>query len=698
MRFVYLLLDGVGVGELPDAAEYGDVGANTLGNVARVIDLHLPHLAALGLGNILPLRGVLPATSPSALPGRLAEVSKGKDTTIGHWEHMGIETKRPFPSYPHGFPEEVLAPFREHIGRDVLGNVPASGTEIIARLGEEHLRTGYPIVYTSADSVFQIACHVDVCPLEQLYAWCAVAREILTGPHAVARVIARPFAGTPGAFVRTKDRKDFSLEPTGTTYLDLLVQRGIPIVGVGKIFQIFAGRGVTEEWKVASNDDNLARVTDFLESGRDGLLFSNLVDFDMAWGHRNDPEGFARGLEAVDRALPRLLAALAPEDRLLLTADHGVDPTTVGTDHTREYVPLLYYPGPAGAPPTCYQGMMADTGATAYTRLTGEEPPLGGRDVEALTPARGWRACPTVRALGHGRPLGTADACVVPVTHGDQEVAGAAAFLRERWGSAPTIAVVLGSGASGAVDLDPDEAGRLDGAQVPGWPQPSVAGHAGAISLGCVGGHGVVVVDGRVHLYEGRDLGAVQFAVRVLAGWGVQRVVLTNAAGSLRAGLAPGTVLSVDRILDFQVPELLGQAEDGPDEIRFAPVDPGGAPGITYAAVPGPQYETAAEVAVLGSLGADVVGMSAAAEIRAALDEGLRVAVLSVVTNAAAEVAPNIDARPDAGEAAAGVADTSADGAGGPSAHDGVLAAGRSALPQLRAAIEEVVRRWESGG
>ena len=691
MRFVYLVLDGVGAGALPDAHEYGDVRTNTLGNVTRVVDLHLPHLAALGLGNILPLRGVPPAAVPTALPGRLAEVSKGKDTTIGHWEHMGIQTTRPFPTYPDGFPEEVLAPFRAGIGRDVLGNVAASGTEIIARLGEEHVHSGRPIVYTSADSVFQIACHTDVCPLEQLYAWCALARRLLTGPHAVARVIARPFTGEPGAFVRTKDRKDFSLEPTGTTYLDLLTARGVPVIGVGKISQIFAGRGVSEEWKVATNDENLALVTEFLESARDGFLFSNLVDFDMVWGHRNDPEGFARGLEAVDRALPRMLGALAPGDRLLLTADHGVDPTTVGTDHTREYVPLLSYPRPTDAPPACYEGLMTDTGATVYARMTGEAPPLGGRDVEKLAPARGWRPYPAVLPVGRfATPL--------PVTRGPDDAAEAAAVLRARWGTAPATAVILGSGGVGAIAADADEAVPLSVAEVPGWPAPGVAGHAGTIGIGRLEARRVVVLDGRAHLYEGNDLGAAQFAVRALARWGVRGVVLTNASGSLHEGITPGSVVRVRRLLDFQVPEVLGDAEEGPDEVALGDDAADSAPGVTYAAVPGPQFETPAEVAVLRSLGADVVGMSAAAEVRAALDEGLRVAVLSVPTNAAGRSATDAAMSSAAAMSPdAGLTAPPHTVPGPPGEHDRVLAVGRAALPALRAAVAATVAVWEPG-
>lgn len=635
-RFLFMVLDGVGAGALPDAAAYGDEGANTLGNLARFVDLDLPNLRALGLGNIVPLRGLPPVTCPRAMPGRLRELSVGKDTTNGHWEHMGVVSELAFPTYPEGFPEEVLQPFRERIGSDVLGNKAASGTEIIAELGEEHMATGFPIVYTSADSVFQIACHVDVVPLEELYRYCTVAREILTGPHAVARVIARPFTGRPGAFVRTKDRKDFSLEPTGTTYLDLLVERGVPVLGIGKIHQIFAGRGVTEEHKVGSNRENLELVRRFLDDGREGLIFTNLVDFDMVWGHRNDLEGFAAGLREVDDALPAIVEALGPEDRLLITADHGVDPTTVGTDHTREYVPLLYYPRPAKTPGKVYRGLMADSGATAFLHLTGERPPLRGRPLEDLAPEDGWKAYPPMLAC---RPN-------VPCSVGPQEAAEAAAFLRERLGRAPETAVILGTG------LDRYGEG-LDGTReipysaIPHWHRTAVPGHRGSLLKGRRRGAPVCVLRGRNHGYEGYDQSELQLPVHTLAAWGVRRVVVTNAAGALDPALPVGEVVWVGTVLDLQTPEPDGRPARlvvhsgartgaGAEGAMFS----GGASKahvVTYVALPGPQYETAAEVRVLRRLGGDIVGMSTAPEVRAAAEEGLEITVLSVVTNQAGE-------------------------------------------------------------
>ncbi|MBN1632085.1 MAG: phosphopentomutase, partial [Thermoleophilia bacterium] len=300
-RFIFVVLDGVGVGALPDAAAYGDAGADTLGNLSRIVPLRLPFLERCGLGNIVPTLGVPPEPQPLCLPGRLAPRSAGKDTTVGHWEHMGLVSPDPFPTYPAGFPDEIIKPFTRRIGVGVLGNKPASGTAIIAELGKEHLATRKPIVYTSADSVFQIASHVDVVPLEQLYSWCKIARELLSGRHAVARVIARPFMGPPGSFVRTKDRRDYSLDPPGPLYLDLLHQAGVPVLALGKISEVFVGRGVSRAVKVGSNDENLALVQD-LVAGRsrglpfdEGLLMTNLVDFDMLWGHRNDVDGFARG-------------------------------------------------------------------------------------------------------------------------------------------------------------------------------------------------------------------------------------------------------------------------------------------------------------------------------------------------------------------------------------------------------------------
>lgn len=643
-RFVYLMLDGVGVGALPDAAAFGDAGADTLGNLSRVVDLDLPNLRLLGLGDLHPLRGVLPLAEPLALPGRLAELSAGKDTTNGHWEHMGVVTSRPFPTYPDGFPEEVLARFRQQIGRGLLGNKAASGTDIIAELGEEHVVSGCPIVYTSADSVFQIACHVEVVPLAELYRYCEIARRILTGPHAVARVIARPFSGSAGAFVRTKDRKDFSLAPPSPTYLDLLTDRGVPVTGVGKIHQIFAGRGVDEEIKVASNDENLAVVTHLLERGRTGLIFTNLVDFDMAWGHRNDVDGFAAGLSALDRALPTLFGLLGPDDRLLITADHGVDPTTVGTDHTREYVPLLYYPRPPAAPEAAYQGSMWDTGATVYAHLVGEPPPLGGRSIELLDPERGWRPYPVVSA---SRPD-------LPGTIGPAEADAAAAHVRACLGEAPDLAVVLGSGLDSVADAfgdnDQEAAAGLNYDEIPHWPSSSVDGHRGRLEVRCGPEGRIAFLRGRVHEYEGADPAAVELPVRTLARWGVRRLVLTAASGGLGSAATSGDVALVTRVLDCRstaadgFPQVRAATSDViAEELRRLP-DPGEGErmrplnAVTYVALPGPQYETAAEVEVLRGLGGDVVGMSIAAELQAAVDEGLEAMVLTVVTNAAGEV------------------------------------------------------------
>ncbi len=341
-RVILIVLDSVGVGELPDAAAYGDAGTNTLANTARAVGgLSLPHLEALGLGNIIPVPGVPPASRPRAAYGKMATLSAGKDTTTGHWELAGLVLDRPFPVYPDGFPAALIAAFEARIGRPTLGNRPASGTAIIEELGAEHVRTGAPIVYTSADSVFQVAAHEEVIPVEELYRICRVARELLTGEHAPARVIARPFAGPPGRFARTPRRKDFSLPPSGETILDALKKRGHAVVGVGKIGNIFAERGLTESFPTRDNEQGVDRTLAVLRTFPSGLVFTNLIEFDMLYGHRNDAHGYAAALAAFDRRLPEILGALATEDLLVLTADHGCDPTTAGTDHTREYVPLL---------------------------------------------------------------------------------------------------------------------------------------------------------------------------------------------------------------------------------------------------------------------------------------------------------------------------------------------------------------------
>jgi phosphopentomutase len=372
-RVFLLVLDGVGVGEAPDAAEYGDAGCNTLAHVAQAAGgLRLPHLESLGLGHVGDFAGVRRVGDPDGCFGRMAERSKGKDTTTGHWELAGQVVEKPFPTYPQGFPDEIIRPFEEAIGRRVLGNRPASGTAIIAALGEEHLRTGRPIVYTSADSVFQVAAHERIVPPAELYRWCRAARRLLAPPHQVARVIARPFTGEPGAFVRTEGRKDFSLDPPGRTLLDLLQASGQPVVAIGKIHDLFNGRGVSRALHAGNNGTVMDEVLRALATVPRGLIFANLVDFDMLYGHRNDALGYARALEAFDERLGALLKGLRPGDLLLLTADHGNDPTTPGTDHTREYVPLLAW-GPRltrgvnlGTRPT-----FADLGRTVSDALGG---------------------------------------------------------------------------------------------------------------------------------------------------------------------------------------------------------------------------------------------------------------------------------------------------------------------------------------
>lgn len=343
-RFVLIVLDGVGIGELPDAFAYKDEGSNTLVNVARAVGgLELPSLARLGLGKVAEVPGLSGVPEPVGCFGRMAERSPGKDTTTGHWEIAGLILDRPFPVYPGGFPQDLIEFFEERIGRRVLGNKAASGTEIIAELGAEHMRTGYPIVYTSADSVFQIAAHEEIIPVEELYRICRIAREMLTGRHAVARVIARPFLGRPGAFVRTARRHDFSLPPPAPTILDQLQKNGFTVSAVGKIEDIFAGRGITRAAHTKDNMDGVDKVLEMMRDSGPGLIFANLVDFDMLYGHRNNAEGFARALAAFDRRLPEIMALLRPEDILIVTADHGCDPTTSSTDHSREYVPLLVY-------------------------------------------------------------------------------------------------------------------------------------------------------------------------------------------------------------------------------------------------------------------------------------------------------------------------------------------------------------------
>ena len=340
-RVIWIVLDSVGIGELPDAAQYGDIGSDTLGNIARRRRLNLPNLCSLGLANIRRFEGLEPVAEPAGAYGRCALASPGKDTTTGHWEMAGIHLEKPFPLYPNGFPPEIIGAIESRIGRSTIGNCAASGTEIIWKLGDEHMRTGSPIVYTSADSVFQIAAHEEIIPLWELYKICETARGILTGPYEVGRVIARPFIGTPGAFERTANRKDYAVAPPQGMLLDKLEERGIVVHGVGKISDIFLSRGIRFSDKTKNNPDGMAKTIEAMDETPDGLIFVNLVDFDQVYGHRNDVDGYAGALEEADAWLPTLFAKVGSEDLAILTADHGNDPTTPSTDHCREYVPLL---------------------------------------------------------------------------------------------------------------------------------------------------------------------------------------------------------------------------------------------------------------------------------------------------------------------------------------------------------------------
>lgn len=337
------MLDSLGIGELPDAKEYGDEGSNTLGHISYAVDLGLPNLEKMGLGLLGDFRGIRRASKPYASYGIMSERSKGKDTTTGHWEMMGIILEEPFPTYPKGFPGDIIDSFRKAIGADILGNIPASGTEIIKILGEEHLKTGKPIIYTSADSVFQIAAHEEIIPLERLYEICKIARRILVSPHAVSRVIARPFVGKPGSFMRTVNRRDFSVDPPKSALLDKMKEAGLEVVGIGKIEDLFAGHGITSSIHIRSNMDGVDQMINQIDNADTGIIFTNLVDFDTLYGHRNDPAGYARALAEFDKRLPEITAAMREEDLLIITADHGNDPTTPSTDHSREYVPLLVY-------------------------------------------------------------------------------------------------------------------------------------------------------------------------------------------------------------------------------------------------------------------------------------------------------------------------------------------------------------------
>jgi phosphopentomutase len=386
-RIVWIVLDSVGIGELPDAADYGDAGRDTLGHIARARPLHIPNLVRLGLADIKPLEYLTPAADALGSYGKGATRSPGKDTTTGHWEMAGIWLKQAFPVYPQGFPKLLMEEFERQIGRRTLGNKPASGTEILKELGDQHVRTGFPIVYTSGDSVFQIAAHEDVIPVTELYRMCEIARKLLNGPNRVGRVIARPFTGATGDFKRTERRHDYAVEPPRPMLLDVLREKKVPVFGIGKIHDIYNGRGVDDYVTTKNNADGMAKLREALQGRPEGLIFVNLVDFDMLYGHRKDVEGFARSLEEFDTLLGPLLDELRPTDLLLLTADHGCDPDSVNptTDHSREYVPIVAYsPGAARGSNLGIRDTLADMGQTVAENF-GAQIPVGSSFLTALT-------------------------------------------------------------------------------------------------------------------------------------------------------------------------------------------------------------------------------------------------------------------------------------------------------------------------
>jgi phosphopentomutase len=376
-RVVWIVLDSVGIGALPDAADYGDVGRNTLGHIAESRPLKIPKLVRLGLANVAPLKHLSPVGAPMGAFGKGLTRSPGKDTTTGHWEMAGVWLDQAFPVYPHGFPREVIEAFEKQIGRGTIGNKPASGTQIIKELGEEHVRTGRPIVYTSGDSVFQIATHEDVIPIAELYRMCEIARKLLDGPNRVGRVIARPFTGKAGNFVRTPRRHDYAVDPPKPMLLDVLHERSVPVFGIGKIHDIYNGRGVENYVTTKNNGDGMEKLTAAVHERKRGLIFCNLVDFDMLYGHRKDVEGFAKSLEEFDALLNPFLSLLTDSDLLMITADHGCDPDLrwETTDHSREYVPILAFsPGSGGGVDLGVRDTLADMGQTIADNFGGTIP------------------------------------------------------------------------------------------------------------------------------------------------------------------------------------------------------------------------------------------------------------------------------------------------------------------------------------
>lgn len=626
-RVIWIVLDSVGAGYLPDAAAFGDEGANTIGHIAERMNLKIPHMLSMGLGNLPGLH--LPKQEGDGAYGRAMEKSAGKDTTTGHWEMAGVTVKQPFPLYPDGFPKEVMDAFEAAIGTGTLGNKPASGTVILDELGEEHMRTGYPIVYTSGDSVFQIAAHEDIIPLPRLYEMCEIARRQLQGKHGVGRVIARPFVGSgKGHFTRTGGRRDFSLPPIAPTVLDVLKDAGFDTLGVGKIEDIFAHQGLTESNHAAGNPACIDAALADMEKPFNGLLFINLVDTDSIYGHRRDVEGYGRALEYFDEKLPEFQSRMGEEDLLIITADHGCDPTYKGTDHTREYAPLLIWKkGMKGQHPIGTRDTFADTAAT-ICEFFGLQERFGAKSY--------------LREIEAG--------CEAEM----QRIQRAADAVEVALGRAE-IAVVLGSGL-GDFGNDLKNAKEIAYADIPGFPRATVAGHAGKFIAGELNGKRVLMMSGRFHSYEGHSMADVTLPIRVMARLGVKKLILTNAAGGVNIDFRPGILMMITDFINISGKNpLVGPNLDafGP---RFPDMTDAYAKSLreltmqaareldidlrqgVYCWMSGPTYETPAEIRMARVLGADAVGMSTVPETIVARHCGMQVLGVSCITNMAAGV------------------------------------------------------------
>ena len=657
-RVIWIVLDSVGAGYLPDAADFGDEGANTLGHIAEKMNLNIPHMLSMGLGQLPGLN--LPPVYGNGAYGRALEKSAGKDTTTGHWEMAGVTVEQPFPLYPDGFPQDVIDAFEAAIGTKTIGNKPASGTVILDELGEEHLRTGYPIVYTSGDSVFQIACHEDLYPLPKLYEMCEIARKQLQGKHGVGRVIARPFIGTgKGHFQRTGGRRDFSLTPIAPTVLDVLKEAGYQTLGVGKIEDIFAHQGLTDSNHAAGNPACIEAALEYMDKDFDGVLFINLVDTDSIYGHRRDVEGYGKALEYFDEKLPEFQKKMGDDDLLIITADHGCDPAFKGTDHTREYAPLLIW----------------------KKGLTGQHP-IGTRETFADTAATICDFFGLPERFGAKSYLKEIDAGCEEEMRRIQRAADAVETALGR----ADIAVVLGSGL-GDFGNDLENPKEISYADIPGFPRATVQGHAGKFIMGALAGKKVLMMSGRFHCYEGHPLEDVVLPIRVMARLGVKNLILTNAAGGVNIDFRPGVLMLISDFINLTGKNPL----IGPNFDAFGPRFPDMTDAYdrslreltmhaarqldidlrrgVYCWMNGPTYETPAEVRMARTLGADAVGMSTVPETIVARHCGMKVLGISCITNMAAGVFRE------------------------PINHEEVMATGRHVRGEFAALLTETIRK-----